>query len=99
MLRLFHPRPLSEWHNLVVPHWPPPHARTQAKLRAVLGAAGEGLGVPEYFQAILPGGVRLVRAIARGERWPMNMGREVLATLAGVADRADWKVGGLCGCS
>ncbi len=48
-------------------------------------------------QAILPGGVRLVRAIARGERWPMSLGREVLAGLAGVPERADWKACGLGG--
>ena len=63
----------------------------QCMLRGALGAGGAGGSVSEYFQAILPGGVRLVRAIARGERWPMSLGREVLAGLAGVPERADWK--------
>jgi hypothetical protein len=60
-------------------------------LRGALGAGGGG-AAPEYFQAILPGGVRLVHVIVRGERWPLNMGREVLAGLAGVPERADWKM-------
>jgi len=29
--------------------------------------------------------------LCAGERWPMNLGREVLADLAGNPERADWK--------
>lgn len=66
-------------------------------LKGLLSSAQEGTGghhssTPEYFMAVLPGGVRLVRPIARGERWPLNLGREVLAKLAGVPERADWKL-------
>ncbi|KAL6749502.1 CwfJ C-terminus 1-domain-containing protein-like protein [Haematococcus lacustris] len=56
----------------------------QAALQTAVGSA-------EYFYAWLPDGTRLVRPIMRGERWPMNLGREVLAELAGEAKRADWK--------
>ncbi|EFJ41492.1 hypothetical protein VOLCADRAFT_98560 [Volvox carteri f. nagariensis] len=45
----------------------------------------------EYFMAVLPDGCRLVRPLMRGERWPMALGREVLADLAGVPERASWK--------
>ena len=45
----------------------------------------------EYFIALLPDGSRLVHPIAYGERHPLNFGREVLAELAGVPHRADWK--------
>ncbi|KAG2442256.1 hypothetical protein HYH02_009740 [Chlamydomonas schloesseri] len=45
----------------------------------------------EYFMALLPDGSRLVRPLMRGERWPMTLGREVLADLAGVPERAGWK--------
>ncbi|KAH7619036.1 hypothetical protein Ndes2526B_g05985 [Nannochloris sp. 'desiccata'] len=45
----------------------------------------------EYFVAFLPDGSRLVHPIAYGERHPLNFGREVLAELAGVPHRADWK--------
>ncbi|KXZ54774.1 hypothetical protein GPECTOR_4g844 [Gonium pectorale] len=45
----------------------------------------------EYFMAILPDGSRLVRPLMRGERWPMALGREVLAELAGAPERASWK--------
>ncbi|GIL82924.1 hypothetical protein Vretimale_8428 [Volvox reticuliferus] len=45
----------------------------------------------EYFMALLPDGSRLVRPLMRGERWPMALGREVLADLAGVPERASWK--------
>lgn len=57
-------------------------AREQLK-----AAVGEG----EYFVAVLPDGSRLVHPIAYGERFPLNYGREVLAELAGVPQRADWK--------
>jgi hypothetical protein len=41
--------------------------------------------------ALLPDGSRLVHPIAYGERHPLNFGREVLAELAGVPERGDWK--------
>ena len=46
----------------------------------------------EYFCAVLPGGQRLVHIIARGVRHPLSFGRDAAAALAGVPDRADWKV-------
>ncbi len=70
---------------------------TPPQLKGLLSSAQEASAgshhssTPEYFMAVLPGGVRLVRPIARGERWPLNLGREVLAKLAGVPERADWK--------
>ncbi|GLC41621.1 hypothetical protein PLESTB_000695700 [Pleodorina starrii] len=58
--------------------------------RALLQAVG-GEPDTEYFLALLPDGSRLVRPLARGERWPMALGREVFAELAGVPERASWK--------
>lgn len=49
------------------------------------------VGEGEYFLGILPDGSGLVHPIAREERWPMNLGREILADLAGAPERADWK--------
>ncbi|MEW5297133.1 MAG: hypothetical protein WDW36_000361 [Sanguina aurantia] len=57
---------------------------SRAALRQVLGQS-------EYFMALLPDGSRLIRPLMRNERWPMNLGREVLAQLAGQPERADWK--------
>ncbi|KAF5835451.1 CwfJ C-terminus 1-domain-containing protein-like protein [Dunaliella salina] len=57
---------------------------SQAALRSAVGDS-------EYFCAILGDGTRLVRPIMRGERFPMNLGREVLADLAGTPERSDWK--------
>lgn len=34
---------------------------------------------------------QLAHAISRGERFPLNFGREVVARLAGQPERADWK--------
>ncbi len=50
------------------------------------------VGDGEYFSAILPDGSRLVHPLSYGERHPLSFGREVLATIAGVPQRADWKV-------
>lgn len=36
-------------------------------------------------------GVQLAHPILRGERFPLNFGRSVVAALAGKPDRADWK--------
>ena len=79
---------------------PPPSGAGASALQAALRGSLAGAGVghascssyPEYFQAILPGGVRLVRAFTRQERLPLNLGREVLAGLVGDPGRADWKV-------
>jgi len=40
---------------------------------------------------ILPDGGAVVRAIRRGERLPMHLGRQILASVAGVPERADWR--------
>jgi len=50
------------------------------------------VGDGEYFSAILPDGARLVHPLSYGERHPLSFGREVLASIAGVPQRADWKV-------
>ena len=55
-------------------------------------AAAKLIGNQEYFVAYLPDGSRLVHPIVYGERHPLNYGREVLAALAEVPERADWKV-------
>ena len=61
--------------------------------REALAAAVQG---GEYFVGLLPDGSRLVHSIAFGERHPLSFGREVLAELAGVPHRANWKE---CQCS
>lgn len=66
----------------------PPCATAEQSRASLRQAVGDG----EYFCALLPDGGRLVRPIGRGERWPMNLGRQVLAELAGTPERADWKV-------
>jgi len=53
---------------------------SQAALRAAVGDS-------EYFCVHLGDGTRLVRPIMRGERFPMNLGREVLAGLVGTPER------------
>eukprot|EP00884_Botryococcus_braunii_P002535 jgi/Botrbrau1/12282/Bobra.0323s0022.2 len=52
--------------------------------KAIREVVGDGW----YFLALLPDGARMVLRIDRGA---LNMGREVLAALAGVPDRAEWK--------
>ncbi|KAL6784615.1 CGL125 [Auxenochlorella protothecoides x Auxenochlorella symbiontica] len=64
-----------------------PAAAGEAARAALRDVVGDG----EYFQAFLPDGSYLVHPIAFGERHPLNYGREVLAELAGVPDRAEWK--------
>jgi diadenosine tetraphosphate (Ap4A) HIT family hydrolase len=64
----------------------PPASGQEAK-DAITSVVHKG----EYFLAFLPDGSRLVHPIAYGERHPLNFGREVLAELAGVPHRADWK--------
>ncbi|KAI8475170.1 MAG: CwfJ C-terminus 1-domain-containing protein-like protein [Monoraphidium minutum] len=56
--------------------------------RAALAAAAGG---GEYFLGLLPDGGSLVRPIRRGERFPMHLGRQILAGLAGAPERADWR--------
>ena len=41
----------------------------------------------EYLRVGLPGGVQLVHPIRRGERFPINFGRDVAAAIAGTPDR------------
>ncbi|KAL4423189.1 hypothetical protein ABPG77_000322 [Micractinium sp. CCAP 211/92] len=76
----------AERHGFSFTHLPKvaDDAAAREQLRT---AVGEG----EYFLALLPDGSRLVHPIAYGERFPLNFGREVLAQLAGVPQRADWK--------
>jgi hypothetical protein len=40
-----------------------------------------------HTQAILPDGSRLVQPVSRGEKHPLNFGRDVIAQLAGVPNR------------
>eukprot|EP00955_Chlamydomonas_euryale_P060622 357773-Chlamydomonas_euryale.AAC.8 len=54
-------------------------AESQTKLRSVLTPPAGSSFTPEYFQVLLPGGIRLVKVIQRGERFPLNLGRERLA--------------------
>lgn len=56
----------------------------RAKLQQLAGSG-------EYFLGLLPDGGAVIRTIKRGERLPMNLGRQILAALAGVPDRADWR--------
>ncbi|CAL8469438.1 g8979 [Coccomyxa elongata] len=62
-------------------------SKGEAGREALRQAVGDG----EYFVAVLPDGSRLVHAITRGEKHPLNFGREVAAVLAGAPGRADWK--------
>ncbi len=41
----------------------------------------QAVGDGEYFVALLPDGSRLVHAITRGDKHPLNFGREVCPTL------------------
>jgi hypothetical protein len=45
----------------------------------------------EYFLGILPDGSGLAAPLKFGQRAPMQLGRQILAQLAGVPERADWK--------
>lgn len=45
----------------------------EAGREALRQAVGDG----EYFVAVLPDGSRLVHAITRGDKHPLNFGREV----------------------
>lgn len=62
-------------------------------LEAVQEIAGDG----EYFMGILANGTRLVAPLMPGQRLPMNLGREILADLAGCQERAEWKAAVLPG--
>mmetsp|Transcript_33531 Transcript_33531/g.60570 ORF Transcript_33531/g.60570 Transcript_33531/m.60570 type:complete len:525 (-) Transcript_33531:739-2313(-) len=57
---------------------------TQAKLYELVGDG-------EYFLVILATGERLVSVLPFGTRFPLGLGREVLASLAGTPERAVWK--------
>ncbi len=48
------------------------------------------VGQGEFFMAMLPDGSVLLRALTPADRC-MTLGREVLAQLTGVPERADWK--------
>jgi len=76
----------AEKHGFSMEHLPPVEGGKDEReaLRAVVGTG-------EYFVALLPDNSRLVHPIAYGERHPLGFGREVLAELAGVPHRADWK--------
>ena len=49
------------------------------------------MGHGEYFLATLPDGTRMVTQLRREPRFPMNFGREWVAELLGMSERADWK--------
>lgn len=76
----------AERHGFTFTHLPKAVGDAAAK-EQLKTEVGEG----EYFVALLPDGSRLLHPIAYGERFPLNYGREVLAELAGVPHRADWK--------
>jgi hypothetical protein len=61
--------------------------RAHARRARIQNLAGGG----EYFLGILPDGGALIRPIRRGERLPMNLGRQILAGLVGAPERADWR--------
>lgn len=49
------------------------------------------VGDAEYFLGVLPDGSGLAARLAPGQRAPMQLGRQILAALAGTPERADWK--------
>lgn len=49
------------------------------------------VGGDEYFCVTLPDGSRLVHPIAKGERFNMQFGREVVAGILGAPHKADWR--------
>jgi len=55
-------------------------------------ALREAVGTGEYFLVILPDGSRLVHTISATQRHPIPFGREAAAQVAGVPERADWKI-------
>ncbi|KAK3261830.1 hypothetical protein CYMTET_29280, partial [Cymbomonas tetramitiformis] len=54
-------------------------------------AIQDAVGFGEFLSITLPDGTVLLHPIARGERHPMNLGREVLADLLGQPERSEWK--------
>lgn len=50
-------------------------------------ALREAVGEAEFLRVVLPDGAQLVHAIPRGERFPINFGRDVAAAIAGTPDR------------
>lgn len=56
--------------------------------RAALRAA---VGDNEFMRVNLPDGTKLVHVIKRGERFPINFGRDLAASVAGTPERGDWK--------
>ncbi len=75
----------AERHGFTFEVIPPQDAEgATAALKAVVGW-------DEYFSATLPDGTVLVHYIKRGEKHPMNFGREVVAELLGNPSLADWK--------
>eukprot|EP00898_Chlorokybus_atmophyticus_P002259 jgi/Chlat1/3033/Chrsp206S03289 len=66
------------------------HAKALSEDGDLLEAAG-GAGA-QYFLAELPDGTRLVHMIKHGEKsFPMQFGRDVLAEMLNMPERADWK--------
>uniref|UniRef100_A0A383W3L9 RRM domain-containing protein n=1 Tax=Tetradesmus obliquus TaxID=3088 RepID=A0A383W3L9_TETOB len=56
-----------------------------------MAALRELVGDAEYFLGLLPDGSGLAAPLVPGQRAPMQLGRQILAQLAGVPERADWK--------
>jgi hypothetical protein len=50
-------------------------------------ALREAVGEAEFLRVVLPDSAQLVHAIPRGERFPINFGRDVAAAIAGTPDR------------
>eukprot|EP00775_Hariotina_reticulata_P001625 gene1625-1965_t len=59
----------------------------QLDVAALQQLVGDG----EYFLGVLPDGSGLAANLVPGQRAPMQLGRQILAQLAGCPDRADWK--------
>eukprot|EP00878_Enallax_costatus_P027359 GHUV01029440.1.p1 GENE.GHUV01029440.1~~GHUV01029440.1.p1 ORF type:complete len:107 (+),score=24.60 GHUV01029440.1:886-1206(+) len=56
-----------------------------------MAALQQAVGDNEYFLGVLPDGSGLAAPLIPGQKAPMQLGRQMLAKLAGVPERADWK--------
>ncbi|GJP72513.1 hypothetical protein CLOP_g3241 [Closterium sp. NIES-67] len=65
----------------------PPEAQQMALIDEIKKQSRGG----QYLSAELPDESMLVHAIDRGEKLPLQLGREVVAGVVGVPERADWR--------